>query len=202
MSELIHVYLSPKGVFKNGQRFEHSTEEPGVPSNWLKHLYVHLQLDYPKFYKMDNLSKMVFLGAALLDDELNSLTHAENELALIFANRASSAVTDLKFIESYTQLGNPSPSLFVYTLPNILTGELAIRYKWYGENAFFITPEFDPSLYSQQVSLAFQRGNTACFCGWVESDALGNEECFLFLTRHTELNPKELVNTINTYRNE
>ena len=30
----------------------------------------------------------------------------------------------------------PSPALFVYTLPNIVTGEIAIRNKYYGETSF------------------------------------------------------------------
>src|SRR3712207_7060242 len=34
----------------------------------------------------------------------------------------------------------PSPSVFVYTLPNIVTGEIAIRNHYHGETHFFVIP--------------------------------------------------------------
>ncbi len=200
MSKVTHVYLSPKGTYRNGVRVPLS--DPASGEHWLKSIYQDMELEYPKFYKMDTLSKMAVLGAELLKDELQAVNSVENELALIFANAASSMQTDLRFIDSYEEQGNPSPSLFVYTLPNILTGELAIRHKWYGENCFFITPDFDADLYYDQVQLAFSRGNNACLCGWVNADASGNEECFLFLIRNHSDDPIDLIHIINTYRNE
>ena len=106
--------------------------------SWLKTVYHSLGIDYPKFHKMDDLAKLAFLATEYLSKDADFSGLKDDELTLIFANSHSSYNTDNKFIHSYKEKGSPSPSLFVYTLPNILTGELAIRYKWYGENIFFI----------------------------------------------------------------
>ena len=34
--------------------------------NWLKDIYKHIGIDYPKFYKMDKLAKVGFLGVEIL----------------------------------------------------------------------------------------------------------------------------------------
>lgn len=62
-----------------------------------------------------------------------------------------------------------SPSVFVYTLPNIVMGEVCIKNKIYGENSFFITEKFNPGLiweYSQ--SLLDSLAASAIVCGWIE----------------------------------
>lgn len=180
MKILANCYLSKKGAFFNSKNVFLFKEE-----NWLKEGYQLVELDYPKFYKMDNLSKMAILGTELinLDGRLNAID--KDELKLVFANSSASQYTDLKFIESYTQQGNPSPSLFVYTLPNILTGELAIRHKWYGENVFLVSPKFNANLFTQQLVQSAKKGTKLCLCGWVDSKVEENneltEECFLFL---------------------
>lgn len=180
MNIIASSYISPTGLFINGQlKFSLHSE------NWLKECYQQLTLDYPKFHKMDNLSKMTILATEIIQSEgsLNDLK--DDELELLFANTNASQHTDMKFIESYTQQGNPSPSLFVYTLPNILTGELAIRNKWYGENTFFVTPQFDSNLFAERLYHAAQKGGSSCLCGWVDSKVdeknKVTEECFLFL---------------------
>lgn len=173
-------YISPNGAFLNGE-LKFKLQD----TNWLKECYRQLEIDYPKFYKMDNLSKMAVLATEIIQSTGALSQLEDDELELLFANANASQHTDLKFIESYQQQGNPSPSLFVYTLPNILTGELAIRSKWYGENTFFITPQFDGSLFTERLHHSAQKGTTLCLCGWVDSkvdekDEL-KEECFLFL---------------------
>ena len=169
--------ISQKGVLVNGQQMDIF---PPQSENWKKTCYSNLELEYPKFHKMDPLAKMTFLSSEILKKEGVLEKYTENELALLFANNHSSLATDLKYIDSYTLKGSPSPSLFVYTLPNILTGELAIRNKWYGENCFFIEEKFDPKFFLEQINFYFSKGSNACLCGWVESNT-EYEECFLFL---------------------
>lgn len=176
----------------NGRKF---LVESSEDQDWKKDLYRQLGVEYPKFYKMDALAKMAFLGTEMIAKETNLSAWGENYLALIFANRYASFDTDERFIESYTEKGSPSPSLFVYTLPNILTGELSIRHKWYGENIFFILEKFDPAFFIEQINFYFRRGSKACLCGWVESHN-GKEVCNLFLVSSEEgtLNEQELNN--------
>ncbi|WP_343748751.1 3-oxoacyl-ACP synthase [Fluviicola sp.] len=202
MKVLAHSYVCPKGVKLNGEPvFDTQAEE-----NPLKSAYQQLGVEYPKFYKMDVLSKMAFIGTELLLPFFPAGTDLENDLSLIFANTSSSQHTDNLFVDSYEKLNNPSPSLFVYTLPNIVTGELCIRHKWYGENCFFIEEQFNPKNYAAWAQSGFSKGNALCLCGWVEAKTNGEQECFLFLlspsdkTEHTiEI---ELSTLIKQYRNE
>lgn len=190
MKIVVSSYISHRGAFFN-EELKFKLED----TNWLKECYQKLELDYPKFYKMDNLSKMTVLGTEIIKSTgiLDSIR--DDELELLFANANASQHTDMKFIESYQQQGTPSPSLFVYTLPNILTGELAIRNKWYGENTFFITPRFDTKLFAERLHHSAQKGTKICLCGWVDSTINEKnelkEECFLFLVALNGNNNKE-----------
>ncbi|WBV54913.1 3-oxoacyl-ACP synthase [Chryseobacterium daecheongense] len=131
-----------------------------------KEAYKNLDLNYPKFHKMDPLSKLAFLAAEmLLKDQDNSKT------ALVFANKSSSLDTDFKYQESINSNENyfPSPAVFVYTLPNICVGEISIRHKMQTENAFFVLDEFDENFlnnYAQQLLKSGKAENV--LCGWVE----------------------------------
>ena len=201
MKIVAHSYIHPKGAFLNGQKLLDATS---LDKDYLKAMYTALGIDYPKFYKMDSLSKMSLLATFLLNDFLPDYKVCEDNLQVIFANSASSQVTDLKYIESYLSAGNPSPSLFVYTLPNIVSGELSIRYKWFGESVFFIEEEFSSDFFLEQVKYSLDRGNSYCLCGWVESTVNGTEECFLFLIRNERENSisDNLMNILKSYRNE
>ena len=74
-----------------------------------------------------------------------------------------------------------SPSLFVYTLPNIVTGEICIRNNFKGEDAFFVSESFDPGFIENYVNNLLDNNILqTCICGWVE--LLGNEyKAALFL---------------------
>lgn len=135
-------------------------------SEFAREAYKSLELNYPKFHKMDNLSKLAFMSAEIfLKDKDNSKT------ALVFANRSSSLDTDAKYQESINSQENyfPSPAVFVYTLPNICVGEISIKHKMQTENAFFVLDELDENFlndYSQQILQSGKAENV--LCGWVE----------------------------------
>ena len=100
--------------------------------------------DYPKFYKMDGLSRLGFVASELLlQAEGRERFVACDDRAVIFFNHSSSISADRKYLECIDDPENffPSPSVFVYTLPNIVTGEIAIRNHYYGETSFYILPE-------------------------------------------------------------
>ncbi len=128
---------------------------------------------YPKFHKMDGLSKLGWLAAEYLlkDRNLNEEIGAVN-VGLVLANRNSSLDADQKYYQSVASM--PSPALFVYTLPNIVMGEICIRNNFKGENAFFIQESFDADFIKQYVGgLLNNNILQACICGWV--DFLGEE---------------------------
>lgn len=187
------IKISAQKICVNG-------EERTIPiideGNWTKSLYTAMNVNYPKFYKMDSLAKMAFLALQLMEKENKIAENESEEVAMIFANSSSSQSTDVKFIDSYQVKGNPSPSLFVYTLPNILTGELSIFKKWYGENVFFIFEKFDAEFFIDQINFYLRKGSKACLCGWV--DAVDDEEtCFLFyVTAENGIITKQELNTL------
>lgn len=138
--------------------------------------YKNQGVDYPRFYKMNNLSKLGFLAAEyLLSNFVESpLAQASGELTgIILANHYSSLDTDLKH-QHFIQQGIASPAVFVYTLPNILIGELCIRYGIKGENTFFIAAEYDITGQTFYVTQLFNNQNiTHCFVGWIEYTTAG-----------------------------
>ncbi|MBI3883309.1 MAG: hypothetical protein HY305_03595 [Sphingobacteriales bacterium] len=94
------------------------------------------------------------------------------DIGVVLSNANSSLDTDIKYFETAKDIA--SPALFVYTLPNIVTGEICIRYKFKGENAFFILDKFDAGFIQQYVSNLINNNILqACICGWVE--VLGEE---------------------------
>lgn len=117
-------------------------------------LYREFIGDYPKFFKMDNLCKLGFVAAELL--LRNADAASKENAAIILFNRNGSLVTDRNYQKTITD-GNyfPSPALFVYTLANIVTGEIAIRHKIYGETSFYILPEKDNDFMEAMVSDAY-----------------------------------------------
>jgi hypothetical protein len=151
---------------------------------FIKALYKKEAISYPKFYKMDNLSKLGFLGAEMLLKDTAFLDrYRKEEIGIVIMNSSSSLDTDMAYNETIKDKSNyfPSPSVFVYTLPNILIGEICIRHKIKGENAFLISEKFDPVKVIESVKLLLDNDHAqACLCGWVE--VLGNKfESVLFL---------------------
>ena len=137
-------------------------------SSIIKAAYKTLDVDYSKFFKMDNLSKLAFISADIL---LKNET--EKNVALVLSNKASSLDTDRKHQKSIADSTNfyPSPSVFVYTLPNICLGEISIKHGLYSENAFFVFDKFNPSaLLDYTNSLLHIGGTEKVLCVWVDFD--------------------------------
>lgn len=139
---------------------------------FIKALYKKETISYPKFYKMDNLSKLGFLSAEMLLKDTAFLDrYKKEEIGVVIMNSSSSLDTDRAYNETIRDKTNyfPSPSVFVYTLPNILIGEICIRHKITGENAFLVSEQFDPGNVIKTVRLLFDKDRIqACLCGWVE----------------------------------
>lgn len=171
-----HVVITPATASVDGQML------PTPPH--LTDLYKHYVGDYPKFYKMDGLSRLGFLASELLlqaerkergtDVECstaNGLCSMSNDSrAVVLFNSSSSTAADRKYLETIAPDNFfPSPSLFVYTLPNIVTGEIAIRNGYHGETSFFILPWRDESLMNKIVLSTFQdRQVKSIITGWLD----------------------------------
>ncbi|HLZ16249.1 MAG TPA: hypothetical protein VKQ08_04390, partial [Cyclobacteriaceae bacterium] len=154
-------------------------EHPGVGlDDFMMLAYDQLNGAYPKFYKMDRLSKLGFLGSEFLLGSTEKCPAYST--AVVLSNSSASLDTDLRYWESVKT--QASPSLFVYTLPNIMIGEICIRQGIKGESMFFVSPQFDPQETASYVDLLFERGVADhCLAGWVEV-LDGRADVFLYLT--------------------
>jgi hypothetical protein len=137
-------------------------------SAFLLSVYQHFGLNYPKFYKMDNLGKLGWLASEiLLKDIFKKENYQPEQVGLVLANKNSSLDNDIKYFETVKDIA--SPSLFVYTLPNIVIGEICIRNNFKGEHAFYIQEEFDARFIENQVNYLLDNDILrACICGWVD----------------------------------
>jgi len=153
-------------VQKNAMPFFENKKEN--LSEFLLSLYVFAGLNYPRFYKMDDLCKLGWLASEiLLLGNLQPGKFLPEETGLVLANANSSLDTDLKYWDTVKE--EPSPSLFVYTLPNVLQGEICIRNNFKGESAFFVFEEFNSSFMEKYVtSLLDNNRLSVCIMGWVE----------------------------------
>ena len=112
----------------------------------IRTLYKALEAPNMKFYKMDDLSKAGYLAAEyLLRGQNLTERYRPAEIAVVLENRSSSLDTDLahqRIVNEHHAEGT-SPAIFVYTLPNVVAGEICIRHRIQGENAFFIDDALD-----------------------------------------------------------
>lgn len=144
---------------------------------------------------MDNLSKLGFLASEVLLVNADINNYERSNVSIALSNSNSSLDTDIKYFDTVKDFA--SPALFVYTLPNIVLGEIAIRNKLKGENAFFISEKFNAELLCNYVNILFDAGKTdLCICGWV--DVLEeNYKAVLFLVSTKKRNAVLLFNKEN-----
>jgi hypothetical protein len=138
-----------------------------------KSIYRHLGIDYPKFYKMSPMSKLGFLAAEILLEGTGVADADPERVSMVFANASSSLHTDRIYQESIP--GKPSPAIFVYTLPNIMIGEICIRHGFKSEGLFFIEEEFNKAFALEYAEDLIRTGRADfSLAGWVEVDQEGN----------------------------
>jgi len=111
--------ISNNVVYKNGQPLFESKGQD-LPE-FLMAAYRHLDIQYPKFFKMDNLSKLGWLAnEVLLKDSFDKEQYKPEDIGIVLSNANASLDTDIKYYETTKTMANPDQ--FVYTLPNILIG--------------------------------------------------------------------------------
>lgn len=195
-----HCVIENNSVFLNGEKC--FAQENVSFSEFAKATYKHFQMDYPKFFKMDNLSKLAFLASEIILKDV-AKSEEEQDIALVFANRSSSLDTDVKYQESIADKNDyfPSPAVFVYTLPNICIGEISIRHQLKSENTFFVFDTF-PAVFLQNYAEMLLESQKAekVLCGWMEYFQ-ENYKAVVYLvgkTGNLEHN-EQIINTL--YRN-
>ncbi len=179
--------ISQNTVWCNDQivyQLEYLQEVDSVFQHFIKSVFKLICTPYPKFYKMDNLSKLAFVASEVLlkDTELLS-KYAKEDIGLVFMNSSSTINTDRDHQKTISDRSNyfPSPAIFVYTLPNIMLGEICIKNGFFGENALIVSEKFDAELLCRQVELLCENQRLkACIAGWLDVND-NNYEAFIML---------------------
>ncbi|MCV9387185.1 3-oxoacyl-ACP synthase [Reichenbachiella ulvae] len=169
MLKAISSIVIKKDLFEINGKSQPLPENDGTLKGLMSAFYHSLNMSYPKFHKMDNLSKLGVIGVELLKQEHDLESYQDDAIALHFQNASASLDTDWVHQQNINEGKAASPANFVYTLPNIVLGEIAIRNKWYGENLFTLADQFDQDRWmkTNQVLVA-QNKAEAVLGGWVE----------------------------------
>lgn len=180
------IRITPEEVILDQRKLWEGKKELGEQEGQEHHslltsLYKQMIGNYPKFYKMDGLSRLGFVASEILLNAEKGDTDVERreeegerlleERAIIFFNHSSSIASDRNYKESINDKDNyfPSPSIFVYTLPNIVTGEIAIRNHFHGETSFFILPDKDERMMEEILQASCRDAQSKSFLtGWID----------------------------------
>ena len=180
------VHITPQGIWLDGKVF--AIDKEGKQSSLLTALYKQIIGNYPKYYKMDGLCRLGFVASELLlkaERDEGSFTEDTNKTrAIVFFNRSSSIASDKKYLASIVEKDNyfPSPSVFVYTLPNIVTGEIAIRNGYHGETSFYILPHKNELLMQDIIETTFMdEQTTSVLTGWLDYEDSEHFEADLYI---------------------
>jgi 3-oxoacyl-[acyl-carrier-protein] synthase-1 len=154
---------------------------------------------------MDNLSKLGFLASEMIFENEENHFEPREDVAVICFNRSSSLDIDMHYQATIQDNGNyfPSPSLFIYTLPNIVTGEIAIRNKFFGETSFYVTEKFDAEQFVGIVENTFLNTSTnIVLTAWIECFG-GKFEIFMLLVdKKSEKSIAFITENILTLKNK
>lgn len=164
------VHLSEKDVTVDGVKLAVTSMGKALVTE----LYKKTGGDYPRFYKMDLLCRIGLVATQLLlkAEEITTSDAAEHR-AVVIVGRSGSIHADLNYLTSIMHADDffPSPERFVYTLPNIVTGEIAMRYHYHGETSFYLLPTRDTSIVSDIVQSAFlDPDTTSVIGGWIDCE--------------------------------
>ena len=183
-----YVIITPETVKLNGVEMSHAEQGNAM----LTELYRAYVGDYPKFFKMDTLSKLGFVASEMLlkDEEQERFVPREDRAVVLF-NRTASLQADTNYQSTIQDPENffPSPAAFVYTLPNIVTGEIAIRNKFFGETSFIVVESCDAHIMARQLLNAFRDPMTRSILGgWLDCTDEDHFEARLFLIEKQQFN--------------
>ena len=181
-----YIHIKNNKIFLDGDMVYENHDDVDLKSFSVK-AFKHFRIKYPKFYKMDEISRLGFLAAELLLRSTDKEKLSEN-VGIVLSNAQSTLVTDSTFQQSINNANEffPSPSVFVYTLPNIMIGEISIRHKFSGENAFFIFDRFNASFIADYINLLFSNKKiNSCLGGWVEQSK-NDYEAFIYLATNEQ----------------
>lgn len=122
-----------------------------------------------KFYKMDDFCKLGYMAAEWL---LEGIVYGEEECGIVLTGKYGCLDTDMRHQQLIDAGGDSvaSPAVFVYTLPNVVAGEISIRHNIKGENVWLCSPARSMQIVRSYACLA-ARSSGLKYC------AVGSLDC-------------------------
>lgn len=164
------------------------TRHPEVPfGTFIRERYRALADPNMKFSKMDDLCKLAYVASCELLAGRRPDCPAER-IGVVLANRSASLDSDMRHqaVIDADDGSGASPAVFVYTLPNIMLGQIAIKHGLKGESTFFAFPDKNRNFIRKYAEGLIAQGRMdAVVWGWCE--LCGEEyDCELTLTEKLE----------------
>jgi len=157
-------YLGPEG-FGNDQTGLRAWPAPldeAVQHGELEPLHWSLvsASDSSRFLRMDLMCRLGLMAAELLDAGFDEMPEVQRERVAVFVETfAGSLDTDVRFLQT------PRPSLFAYTLPSTVMGEICIRYRLKGPGLCLVSPnDSDGGALVEAVDWLREGDVDACLC--------------------------------------
>ena len=178
---IAHCIIRGNAIVLNGKVIYQQDDKSMNLEEFLTTVYRRWEINYPKFHKMDLLSKLAFITAEKLM-KMGSIN--PQDLAIVLSNKSSSIISDITYQKSIQHADNyfPSPAVFVYTLANIMVGELCIKHKIAGENIVFITKEFEIDSVMDYTNILLENNLCkTCLCGRIEVSNEDEYEAFFYV---------------------
>jgi len=142
--------------------------------------YRQTGISYAKFFKMDTLCRVAFVAGELLDIPRDISNKAK--IGTVISTSSGCIDVDKKFEDSRQEIA--SPALFVYTLPNIMLGELCIRHGFKGAQMCFIEERpYAPGTFFHVSDLISRRSADACLCGHIDASENGIDASLMWVSR-------------------
>lgn len=147
--------------------------------------YAAMGYSYPKFYKMDVLCQWAWLAAETLLAQGGDAVYEgldKEKIAVVLQTHDGCLEVDKKYLATLDAI--PSPALFVYTLPNIMLGEVCIRHGFKGEQLCMAEGAANMTeLYFAVRNLLQAPYTQACLCGWINATGAEVDICLYWVTK-------------------
>ena len=179
------VTITTDRIEVDGSRLEVSASGVGM----LKEIYRSRIGGYPKFHKMDILCQLGFIASELLLEAEGKERFVESEdRAVILFGKHASIYSDRQYQKTISDKENfyPSPSVFIYTLPNIVTGEIALRNKYHGETSYFALEDKTEMERHITIILETTPSINSAICGWIDAVDPQDFEAEIYIIEKTD----------------
>lgn len=163
----------------------------------LNYIYANYLDDYPRFFRMDALCKLGHIASELLIKQdmkgkgdislaYDVESNAHDTAVILFCNTGS-LVSDCQY-ETVLYQKKPCAGDFVYTLPNIVAGEIAIRNGFKGPTAMYLLNRKDLKLIETIVQTSkLAEEISSVLYGWIDLESDVRYEADFLLTNYKKI---------------